>query len=148
MKLLVGVSTLIFGLALPQSAMAQDANQQASKVAGELGTIASYLQSHPEMALDFTNVSGEYCLNTWKAGGAHMSHYAVDPSKTQEDIIEFVKASSMTDAGIDVTGLPRMPTELGAMEPGKWYYMPAGQFEPHHGKEMGLPLLIRASNLE
>jgi hypothetical protein len=148
LKLLVGVSTLIFGLALPQSAMAQDANQQASKVAGELGTIASYLQSHPEMALDFTNVSGEYCLNTWKAGGAHMSHYAVDPSKTQEDIIEFVKASSMTDAGIDVTGLPRMPGKLGAMEAGKWYYLPADEFEPHHGAKMGVPLLIRASNLE
>jgi len=147
LKSLVGLSTLVFSLALAQSAMAQDANQQASKVAGELGTIASMLQSHPEMVLDFTNVSGEYCLNTWKVGGAHMSHFAVDPSTTQEDVIDFVKADSMTDAGIDVTGLPRMPTELGAMEPGIWYYMPAGQFEPHHGKEMGLPLLIRASNL-
>jgi hypothetical protein len=148
LKPLIGVSTLIFGFALAQSAMAQDTNLQASKVAGGLGTIADYLQSHPEMMLDFTNVSGEYCLNTWKAGGAHMSHFAVDPSKTQEDVIEFVKASSMTDAGVDVTGLPRMPAELGAMEPGKWYYLPAGEFEPHHGKKLGVPLLIRASNLE
>jgi hypothetical protein len=147
LKSLVGVSTLVFSLALAQSAMAQDTNQQASKVAGGLGTIAGYLQSHPEMVLDFTNVSGEYCLNTWKAGGAHMSHFAVDPSKTQEDVIDFVKASSMTDAGVDVTSLPRMPAELGAMEPGKWYYLPAGEFEPHHGKKIGVPLLIRASNL-
>ncbi len=146
-KSLIGVSTLVFSLALAQSAMAQDTNQQASKVAGELGTIASMLQSHPEMVLDFTNVSGEYCLNTWKAGGAHMSHFAVDPSKSQEDVIDFVKAGSMTDAGVDVTGLPRMPAELGAMEPGKWYYLPAGEFEPHHGKKIGVPLLIRASNL-
>ena len=124
------------------------AHEQASKVAGELGTIAGYLQSHPEMALDFTQVSGEYCLNTWKAGGAHMSHFAVDPSKTQEDVIEFVKASSLTDAGIDVMGLPRMPGKLGAMETGKWYYLPAGEFEPHHGGKFGVPLLIRASNLE
>jgi hypothetical protein len=124
------------------------AHEQASKVAGELGTIAGYLQSHPEMALDFTQVSGEYCLNTWKAGGAHMSHFAVDPSKTQEDVIEFVKASSLTDAGIDVTGLPRMPGKLGAMETGKWYYLPADEFEPHHGGKFGVPLLIRASNLE
>ncbi len=148
MKPLVGVSALIFGLTVAQSTMAQDANQQASKVAGELGTIASYLQNHPEMALDFTQVSGEYCLNTWKAGGAHMSHYAVDPSKTQEDVIDFVKASSMTDAGVDVTNLPRMPSKLGAMEPGKWYYLPAAEFEPHHGAIMGVPLLIRASNLD
>ena len=124
------------------------AHEQASKVAGELGTIAGYLQSHPEMALDFTQVSGEYCLNTWKAGGAHMSHFAVDPSKTQEDVIEFVKASSLTDAGIDVMGLPRMPGKLGAMETGKWYYLPADEFEPHHGGNFGVPLLIRASNLE
>ncbi len=71
-KSLIGVSTLVFSLALAQSAMAQDTNQQASKVAGELGAIANILQSHPEMVLDFTNVSGEYCMNTWKAGGAHI----------------------------------------------------------------------------
>ena len=148
LKSLVGVSTLVFSLALAQSAMAQDTNQQASKVAGELGAIANILQSHPEMVLDFTNVSGEYCMNTWKAGGAHMSHFAVDPSKNQEDIIDFVKASSMTDAGVDVTGLPRLPGKLGEMETGKWYYLPADEFEPHHGAIMGVSLLIRASNLE
>ena len=83
LKSLVGLSTLVFSLALAQSAMAQDANQQASKVAGELGTIASMLQSHPEMVLDFTNVSGEYFLNTLKVGGAHISPFAVDPATTQ-----------------------------------------------------------------
>ncbi len=148
LKSIVGAAALAFGLVLAQSAVAQDANKQASKVAGGLGTIAGYLQSHPEMMLDFTNVSGEYCLNTWKAGGAQMSHYAVDPSKTQEDVIEFVKASSFSDAGVQVAGLPRMPGTLGAMEPGKWYYLPAGEFEPHHGKKMPVPLLIRASDLK
>ncbi len=148
LKPLVGVAALAFGLVLTQSAVAQDANEQAAKVAGGLGTIAGYLQSHPQMMLDFTQVSGEYCLNTWKAGGAQMSHYAVDPSKTQEDVIDFVKAGSFSDAGVDVSGLPRMPGKLGAMEPGKWYLLPAGEFEPHHGKKLGVPLLIRASNLE
>ena len=152
LKPLVGVAALAFGLVLAQSAVAQDAAQdakeQAAKVAGGLGTISGYLQSHPQMMLDFTQVSGEYCLNTWKAGGAQMTHYAVDPSKTQEDVIEFVKASSFSDAGVDVTGLPRMPGKLGAMEPGKWYLLPAGEIEPHHGGKFGVPLLIRASNLE
>ena len=147
-KLLVGVSALIFGVVLTQSAIAQDASTQAAKVAGSLETIANYLESHPEMALDFTKVSGEYCLNTWKAGGDQMSHYAVDPSKTREDVVEFVQASSFTDAGVDVTGLPRMPGELGAMEAGKWYYLAAGEIEPHHGGKFGVPLLIRASNIE
>ena len=100
------------------------------------------------MVLDFTQVSGEYCLNTWKAGGAQMFHFAVDPTKSQEDVIEFVKAPSFTEAGVDVASLPRMPSELGAMEPGKWYYLPAGKFEPHHGKALPMPLLIRASNIE
>ena len=77
-----------------------------------------------------------------------MSHYAVVPSKTQEDVIEFVKASSFSDAGVDVTGLPRMPGKLGAMEPGTWYQLPAGEIEPHHGGKFGVALLIRASNLE
>ena len=142
------IGALASNVALATEQKEEMAHKQASKVAGELGTIAGYLQSHPEMALDFTQVSGEYCLNTWKAGGAHMSHFAVDPSKTQEDVIEFVKASSLTDAGIDVMGLPGMPGKLGAMEPGKWYYLPAGEFEPHHGGEFKVPLLIRASNLE
>ncbi len=148
LKPIVGVAALAFGLVLAQSAMAQDANEQASKVAGGLGAIAGYLQSHPQMMLDFTQVSGEYCLNTWKAGGAHMSHYAVDPSKTQEDVIEFVKANSFSDAGVKVNRLPDMPGKLGAMEPGKWYYLHTGEFEPHHGGKFGVPLLIRASNLE
>lgn len=144
----VTISVLVAGIALAPIAAAQDPNDQASRVAGKLGVIASYLQSHPEMVLDFTNVSGEYCLNTWKAGGDHMTHYAVDPSKTQEDLIEFVKADSFTESGIDVTSLPRMPDKVGAMKPGIWYYKPAGAFEPHHGKEMGMALLIRASNIE
>lgn len=148
LKSLLATSAVIAGVSLTPTAVAQDANNQASKVAGNLGTIASYLQSHPEMVIDFTHVSGEYCLNTWKAGGAHMSHFAVDPSKTQEDLIEFVMADSLTSAGVDVSGLPRMPEKLGEMEPGTWYYKPAGAFEPHHGAEMGPALLIRASNIE
>jgi hypothetical protein len=142
------VGALAWNVAFATEQKEDMAHEQASKVAGALGTIAGYLQSHPEMALDFTQVSGEYCLNTWKAGGAHMSHFAVDPSKTQEDVIEFVKSSSLTDAGIDVTGLPRMSGQLATMEPGKWYYLPAGEFEPHHGGKFKVPLLIRASNLE
>ena len=144
--ILVGV--LASNVAFGAEQKADMVHEQASKVAGELGTIAGYLQRHPEMALDFTQVSGEYCLNTWKAGGEHMSHFAVDPSKSQEDVIEFVKAGSLTDAGVDVTGLPRMPGKLGAMETGKWYYLPAGEIEPHHGGKFKAPLLIRASNLE
>ena len=54
------------------------------------GTVDAYLQSHPEMVIDLTKTSGEYCINTWKVGGGHMTHYATDPSKTQEDLVDFV----------------------------------------------------------
>ena len=70
------VGALASSVALAAEQKEDMAHEQASKVAGELGTIAGYLQSYPQMALDFTKVSGEYCLNTWKAGGAHMSHFA------------------------------------------------------------------------
>ena len=126
----------------------EDVHAQAEVVAGQMGTIARYLQSHPQMALDFTRVSGEYCLNTWKAGGAQMVHFAVDPSATREDMVEFVKADSFTSRGVDVTILPRMPAKLGAMEPGTWCYLPAGEPEPHHGGTFPFPLVLRASDLQ
>ncbi len=149
--------TALFGLlvaaGLPQIAAAQtatpeDAHKQAAIVAAELGAIATHLQAKPQMALDFSKVSGEYCLNTWKAGGAHMTHFAIDLATTQEDVIDFVKADSFTQAGVDVASLPRFPGALGAMETNKWYHLPAGEIEPHHGGPFPVPLLIRASNIQ
>lgn len=136
-------------LSLPVAAQqTADVHERAAVVAGELGTIAEHLRSKPQMALDFTDVSGEYCLNTWLAGGEQMLHFAVDPSGTQEDVIEFVEADSLASQGLNVEELPRMPDKLGAMKPGQWYYLPAGAPEPHHGTEFPFPLLLRASNLE
>jgi hypothetical protein len=143
-----GIALLAVGLAADPMAAAEDVHDQAAAVAAQLGTIAKHLQLYPQMALDFTDVSGEHCLNTWKAGGEQMVHFAVDPSATQEDVVEFVKADSFTSVGIDVTSLPRMPAQLGAMEPGQWYYLPAGAPEPHHGTSFPFALLLRASDLQ
>jgi len=141
------VSVLVAG-ALSQSAIADEVHKQAAVVAAQLGTMAKHLQARPVMALDFSHVSGEYCLNTWKAGGSHMSHYAIDASNTKEDVIDFVKADSLTEVGVDVSSLPRFPGKLGAMEPNTWYYLPANEFEPHHGTKFPIALLIRASDLQ
>jgi hypothetical protein len=139
-------STLIaFAFSSPTAA---DEGQHKTVAGAGLAAIGSYFESHPEMMLDFTAVSGEYCINTWKAGGSHMSHYAVDPASTREDVIDFVKADSMSKMGVDVDKLPRFPGQLGAMEPGTWYYLPAGRFEPHHGKKLPMALMMRASNIE
>lgn len=123
------------------------AAERSERVQAEIDTISQYLDSHPEIVIDLRNKSGEFCFNTWKVGGGHMTHYAVDPSTTREDIIDFVRADSMA-GGLDVEKFSRFPGKLGAMEPNKWYYLPAGQDEPHHGTRFPFPLLIRATNIQ
>ncbi len=77
-----------------------------------------------------------------------MTHYAIDPAKSQEDVIDFVDARPLIAAGANFDGLPKMPGKLGSMTPNQWYFLPAGQFEPHHGTKLPFPLLVRASSLE
>ncbi len=125
----------------------QAADKQAKVVANELAVIANQFALKPEMAIDFSNVSGEYCFNGGLGKGGHMTHYAIDPTNTNEDIIDFVNASDLVESGINLKDLPMFPGELGAMDPNQWYFLPAGEFEPHHGKKFSFPLLIRASNI-
>ena len=77
-----------------------------------------------------------------------MVHFAVDPTTPSEDVIEFVKADSLTSVGVDVASLPPMPAQLGVMEPGQWYYWAAGEPKPHRGATFPFPRLLRASNLQ
>ena len=123
------------------------AGELTGKAKGEVDTFSSMVKSHPEMVIDFSKKSGEYCMNTWKVGGGHMTHYAIDRSKTVEDVIDFVKVKSFKGS-VDVNSLPRSPTKLGAKKPNQWYYQPAGLYDPHHGKAMPIDLLVRASNVE
>ena len=112
-------------------------------------TISNMLDAHPEMVIDLTETSGEYCMNTWKVGGSHMTHYATDPSKSQEDVIDYIRLDKADEAfvkAMDVESLPKMPSELGAMEPNQWYFLPANAVDPHHGGSFPFAMLIRASN--
>lgn len=159
-KLLVGAAIILIGLpsvgwaatdaekvkALKMQVEA--AKKQAVVVGAELSTIAKHLQTRPKTAIDFSNVSGEYCFNVGLGKGGHMTHYAIDPAGTQEDVIDFVNAKPLIAAGINVADLPRFPGGLGSMKPNQWYFLPAGEMEPHHGKKMPIPLLIKASNLD
>lgn len=145
MSIRIVASMLIAGaLAVSQWAGAQELTGKAK---GEIDAISALVQSHPEMVIDFSKKSGEYCMNTWKVGGGHMTHYAIDRSKTVEDVIDFVKVKSLKGS-VDVNSLPRSPTKLGAKKPNQWYYQPAGLYDPHHGKAMPIDLLVRASNVE
>ncbi|MFQ5802999.1 MAG: hypothetical protein ACE5JQ_08910 [Candidatus Methylomirabilales bacterium] len=122
--------------------------KQAEVVAGELGAFAKHLNLRPESAIDRTAVSGEYCFDVNMLGGGHMHHLAVDPMKTQEDVIDFVNAEPLTEAGVKVNRLPRFPGGLGTMKPNQWYFLPAGEMDPHHGFSWPFDILIKATNLK
>ena len=118
-------------------------------VAGELATIANQLALNPKSAVDFTHVSGEYCFSAGVGKGGHMTHFATDPTKTQEDVIDFVNAKPLIEAGVvNVEKLPRFPGTLGSMTPNQWYYLPAGEHDPHHGRSWPFPMMIKASNIK
>ncbi len=124
------------------------AELQGGVVAGELSTIANQLSLRPDIAIDLTKVSGEYCFNAGLVAGGHMTHYATDPTKTREAVVDFVNAEPLVKAGINVASLPKFPGGLNSMTPGQWYFLPAGEFEPHHATEFPFPLLIRATNIK
>ena len=121
---------------------------QAAIVAAELATIANQLSLKPEMAIDLSGVSGAYCFNAGLVQGGHMTHYAIDPEKNQEDVIDFVNAEAMVKAGINLNKLPAFPGKLGSMKPNQWYYVAPGMKEPHHGRTFPFPLMIRATNVK
>jgi len=144
----VVIGALVMVTLGPQGAWADEGAKQAAVVGGELSALAHQLSLRPETALDFTKVSGEYCFDVNLGGGGHMVHYATDPTKTQEAVIDFVNADPLIKAGINVTQLPRFPGRLGSMTAGQWYYLPAGEFEPHHGVKFPFPLLLKATSLK
>lgn len=137
---------LIFSL--PQVIWAGGEKTQGAKVAKGVAAVANQLAIRPQTIIDFTAVSGEICFNHGLGKGANMTHFAIDPTRNQEDVIDFVNAKPLIAAGVNVDKLPLHPGTLGSMKPGQWYFLPAGQFEPHHGKKLPIPLMIRASNLE
>ena len=105
----------------------------------EVLAIARLLRARPEMAIDRTKESGEFCLNS---GLGTMTHYAKRPDRTREDIVYEFAAAPLVKAGLDPQKLALLPV-LGKMEPGQWYYLPEGQVDPHHQHTMqGATLLI------
>ena len=118
-------------------------------LADEIAAFANQLGQNPDMAIDLTGVSGEYCFNGGIGDGGHMTHYAVDTENTREDVIDFVNARSLIKAGVvNPDALPPHPGKLGAMAPNQWYYLAPGTFEPHHGRKFPFPMMIRATDLE
>ncbi len=143
-KLLIALAVIIIGL--PTSGVAHTDAEKAT-IAGQLSAISKHFQTRPKTAIDFSKVSGEYCYNAGLGKSGLMTHFAIDPAGTSEDVIGFVNAKPLLAAGINVDSLPRFPGKLDTMTPNQWYFLPAKEFEPHHGKKFPFPLLIKASNL-
>jgi hypothetical protein len=84
--LLVGCVLLLGALPSLVSGAETGARDQASIVASEVSTLSHMLAVRPQTALDFSQVSGEYCFDVNLGDGGHMTHYAIDPTKTPEDV--------------------------------------------------------------
>jgi|SRR5438093_432551 len=150
----VGVLVSLAALARAQSGRASDATRGLERMRSEYAdvlaldgvskqeilAIARLLRAKPEMAIDRTSESGEYCL---KSSQGTMTHYAKDAAATREDIVYEFAATPLLKAGLDPTQLPPLPA-LGKMEPGQWYYLAEGQVDPHHQHKMPGPALLLA----
>ncbi len=109
----------------------------------EILAIARILHAKPEIAIDQTAASGEYCFNS---GLGTMVHFATQPERTPEDVIYEFDASELITAGLDPARLQQLP-ELGRMTPGVWYFLPHRQQDPHHAHAMPHPTIAIAINV-
>lgn len=110
----------------------------------EILTIARILRTKPQIAIDQTAASGEYCFNT---GLGTMVHFATQPDRTPEDVVYEFDASGLIAAGLDPSRLQQLP-ERGRMTPGTWYFLPKGQRDPHHSHPMSAPTIAIAVNIK
>ena len=110
----------------------------------EILAIARILRAKPEVAIDQTAASGEYCFNS---GLGTMVHFASQPERTREDIVYEFDASGLIAAGLDPSLLQQLP-ERGQMTPGVWYFLPKGQQDPHHAHAMSAPTIAIAVNIK
>ena len=111
---------------------------------GEILAIARILRANPEMAIDRTAASGEYCF---ESGPGTMVHFAAQPERTSEDIVYELDASALIAAGLDPARMKQLP-DLGRMTPGVWYFLPKGQLDPHHAHAMPAPTIAIAVNVK
>lgn len=139
---------ILLACGFPHMSSAVAKRDQASIVASEISAFANLLSVRPESAIDLSEVSGAYCFNVDLEDGGKMTHYAINPASTREDVVDFINAEPFIKAGIKLKKLPRFPGKLGSMKPNQWYFLPAGEYEPHHGVRFSFPLIMRAVSID
>jgi hypothetical protein len=100
----------------------------------EVLAIARILAIRPSIAIDFSDATGEYCLNT---GSRVMTHFAARPEEANEDVIYFIDAEPLVARGLRLPDFPPLDPDPAKRQPNAWYRYEGKGPEPHHGREMG-----------
>ncbi|MBE9531225.1 MAG: hypothetical protein IME98_00290 [Proteobacteria bacterium] len=137
---------LSLAVVFPVNSSAQGTRSDAAEK--ELSAIANLLTGDSGiMAHDFSSVSGEFCMLE-KGTKNNMIHFSGEPEKTTEDIVYFISPDELKGNGLQVKKLNKLPTELGKMEPLRWYYYDGKGKEPHHGKKLHRDFLVMAIDVK
>ncbi len=142
----LGIMTLTLTLLLlPAGTKASEMNKT---VKAELRAIEKIFVMMPQAAIDKREASGTMCMNVGFGRGGHMTHFSTNPESSTNDIIDFIDARPLIEAGLDGTKLPRLPKKAGTLTPGKWYFHPAGVLEPFHNSSFPMPILVKAVDVK
>ncbi len=114
----------------------------------EINAIATILGPGSKMkTIDATKASGEMCMLE-TVSKHNMVHFSEHPTQTTEDVVYFINPEQFVANGLDVTKLPRHPSELGTMKPLQWYYYDGTYVEPHQGSQLNKPFVIMSVNVK
>ncbi len=114
----------------------------------EINAIANILSPDSKMKpIDATHASGEMCMLE-TVTKHNMIHFSQTPEQTHEDVVYFINPATFIENGLDVTKLPRHPSELGKMKPLQWYYYDGTYVEPHQGSQMNKEFVIMTVNVK
>ena len=118
------------------------------KARKEINAIANMIAPGSKMVpIDATKASGEMCMLE-TVTKHNMIHFSQTPEQTQEDVVYYINPATFIENGLDVKKLPRHPSELGKMEPLKWYYYDGTYVEPHQGTQLNKEFVIMSVNVK
>ncbi len=114
----------------------------------EINAIATILGPGSKMkTIDATKASGEMCMLE-TVSKHNMIHFSEHPDQTTEDVVYFINPEQFVANGLDISKLPRHPSELGTMKPLQWYYYDGTYVEPHQGSQLNKPFVIMSVNVK
>lgn len=118
------------------------------KARKEINAIANMIAPGSKMVpIDATKASGEMCMLE-TVTKHNMVHFSQTPEQTHEDVVYFINPAQFIESGMDITKLPRHPSELGKMEPLQWYYYDGTYVEPHQGSQLNKAFVIMSVDVK